>query len=61
MKKYRGYSYFKDADGLWKVFLGDDKYYVVALDDRKFSGKREINNENNSELKCREYIDILSK
>ena len=59
MKSYKGYNYFKDYDGLWKVIIDGDEF-IVALDDSKLSGKREIISKFNNEKSCRKLIDFLA-
>lgn len=60
MQSYRGYNYFQDNDGLWKVVLEKDIFFVVALDDSKFSGPKKIIIENNTEENCKKYIDYIT-
>ena len=61
MKTYKGYSYFLDKDGLWKVRLNTNSVFIVALDDSKFCGKRKIINSKNNEETCKKYIDFITK
>lgn len=61
MKEYNGYKYFQDKDGLWKVVLGDNSLFIVALDDSKFCGYRKVVWEKNNEETCREYIDYINQ
>ena len=61
MKKYKGYTYFLDKDGLWKVRLDKDHFFVVALDDSKLIGNKKIFWDKNTEETCKEYIDYITK
>jgi hypothetical protein len=54
---YKGIQYFKDKDGFWKVHLGNDELFIVALDDSKECGRKTIVSSNNSEDACKRFID----
>ncbi|MFH1510383.1 MAG: hypothetical protein ABIF10_01725 [Candidatus Woesearchaeota archaeon] len=58
MVAYKGIEYYQDNDSLWKV-RRDDSIFIIALDDSKASGRRRIFMQNNTEKKCKEYIDWL--
>jgi hypothetical protein len=60
---YKGYDYYQDNDGLWKVNLdkSGDSVFVIALDDSKLSGKRRMEMQYNTGDKCKEYIDWVTK
>ncbi len=58
---YKGYQYFKDNDGLWKVILSDKQTFIVALDDSKENGTRKIILKNNNEETCKRFIDWNEK
>ena len=60
MNKYRGYRYFLDKDGLWKIILTTGHVFIVALDDSKLFGNKRIVYEKNTEKTCKEYIDIIT-
>ncbi len=61
MKKYKGYKYFLDEDdGLWKVILDKNSFFVVALDDSKLYGNKKIVKKYNNEKTCKKYIDLIS-
>ena len=61
MKEYKGYKYFKDNDGLWKVVLNNHHFFVVALDDSKTNGRRKVYLSRNNAKTCREYINWLNE
>ncbi len=58
--KYRGYHYFKDLDGLWKVLVNGSEF-IVALDDSKINSNKKINEKLNNEMTCKRFIDWLKK
>ena len=60
MLKYKGYKYFKDKDNLWKVILDEGHFFIVALDDSKIKGKKEINLSMNNQETCKRYISWLN-
>jgi hypothetical protein len=61
MKKYKGYKYFLDEDGLWKVILSKDIFFIVALDDSKIYGNKKIISKYNNEQSCKKFIDLIKK
>jgi len=58
METYKGYKYFLDKDGLWKVVLGDN-LFIVALDDSKSFGNKKIILDRNNKETCKKYIDLI--
>ncbi|MFW6025015.1 MAG: hypothetical protein ACOCRX_01605 [Candidatus Woesearchaeota archaeon] len=60
MKTYKGYKYYTD-NGIWKVLLDNETEFIVALDDSKIKGKKEIIWEMNNEETCKKLINILVK
>lgn len=60
MQNYKGYSYFKDVDELWKVIVNNSQF-IVALDDSKLGSERKIIPSKNNKLTCKKYIDWLSE
>lgn len=61
MNSYKDYNYFKDKDGLWKVKIGSNSLFIVALDDSKLNGIKKINYSKNNEQNCENYIDWMLK
>ena len=62
MKKYKEIKYFFDKnDKLWKIFLDQKRFFIVALDDSKNCGYRKIVQKNNTENNCKKYIDWIKK
>lgn len=60
MKTFKGYAYFQDKDGIWKVIV-NNSHIVVALDDSKINTNRQIIESKNNELTCKYFIDWLTK
>ena len=57
MREYKNYNYFLDKDGLWKVMLDKNHFFVVALDDSKLISNKKIAWNKNNEETCKKYID----
>lgn len=57
---YKGFTYFKDNNGIWKVAINDTEF-IVALDDTKEIGRKIIIEEKNNENTCKEFIDYICR
>lgn len=58
--EYKGYRIKKDR-GLYRVVLKNHREFILALDDSKLSGKRQINEDKNTIKECKNFIDLITK
>lgn len=60
IKTYKGLRYYKDKDGLWKVIHDNNSIFIVAWDDSKMTGRKNLVEEANTENTCKKYIDFCT-